>query len=288
MTTLVRIVINGWTWVHGEWDNTTRAKRMLLDALDADGWPRKRVDVVITPGGFIRVLFPRTYDRDGGSRGWGSDADFERLVPVASKAVERVLGTGKIMARLRSRARLVALGVDLNSTNLKGGPKTHAELVAVIDTRTRTVIRWTGKSYPADPVQERTLVHAPLASHLLMFEGIPMLILGCHDLNLFSQRARANQTAGSIRRRRCNAMRRLSKDFNPVAVLQHPHTTDTPMIWSTPWAGVRQHLPMADTLASAIAYCGGDKNGVPRASIESVQARTAWGPNIVDIVVDGF
>ena len=70
-TNVVRVVVKGWTWVCGEADNTTRAKRMLLEALDAEGWPRKQVDVTITAGGFIRVPFPRTYDSKGGACGWG-------------------------------------------------------------------------------------------------------------------------------------------------------------------------------------------------------------------------
>ena len=286
-TKVVRVVVNGWTWVRGEAENTTRAKRMLSEALEADGWPEERADVTITPGGFIRVPFPRAYDHDGGARGWGSDEDFTRLIPAALREVERVIGTDRLMARLRQRTRLLTLGVDLNSTIFKGGPKTHAEMVAVIDTETRVVIRWTGKSYPNGPVQERTLVHAPLESHLLEFDGTPMLILGCHDLNLFSQRARKNQLAGSIRRRRCDEMRRLAKELEPVSVLQHPHTTDTPMIWSTAWAGVRQSLPTAETFASAIAYCGGDKEGAPRATLDAVMERTA-SSDVVDVVVEGY
>ena len=286
-TSVVRIVVNGWTWVRGEADNTTRAKRLLLEALEADGWPTEPADVTITPGGFIRVPFPRSYDREGGSRGWGSDRDFKRLIPVALRAVDRVVGTDKVMGALRRRTRLLTLGVDLNSTQLKGGPETHAEMVAVIDTAMGEVILWTGKSYPAGPLQERTLVHAPLESHLFSFDETPMLILGCHDLNLFSQRARANQLAGSVRRRSCNAMRSLARKFEPVTVLQHPHTTDSPMIWSTAWAGVQKCLATAGTLASGIAYCGGDENGLPRASMGAVLERTAWGDQVVNVVVGG-
>ena len=260
---------------------------MLLEALESDGWPSVPADVTITPGGFIRIPFPQSYDREGGSRGWGSDRDFERLIPVALRAVEQVIGTGKVMDAVRCRTRLLTLGVDLNSTELKGGQETHAEMVAVIDTATGEVVAWTAKSYPAGPVQERTLVHAPLESHMLRFGEKPMLILGCHDLHLFSPRARANQLAGSVRRRRCDAMRRLAGKFEPVTVLQHPHTTDSPMIWSTAWAGVRKCLTTAETLASGIAYCGGDESGLPRASIEAVLERTAWGAQIVDVLVGG-
>ena len=114
-----------------------------------------------------------------------------------------------------------------------------------------------------------------------------MLILGCHDLNMFSTRARANQDPHGIRRRRCNGMRRVGRRFEPTAVLHHPHTTDSPRVWSTAWAGVRQILPSADVLASAIAYCGGDEEGNPRGRLEDVRERTARGSRVTDIVVEG-
>ena len=100
---VVRIVVDGWTLVRGEGDNTDQARRMLTDALGQDGWPRGRATVRITVGGFVRIPFPREYDREGSSRGWGSDAAFERLVPVAEEAVHRVVGRKSVMARLPQR-----------------------------------------------------------------------------------------------------------------------------------------------------------------------------------------
>ena len=70
-------------------------------------------------------------------------------------------------------------------------------------------------------------------------------------------------------------------------MLHHPHTTDSPRVWSTAWAGVRQILPSADVLASAIAYCGGDEEGNPRGRLEDVRERTARGSRVTDIVVEG-
>ena len=277
-TSVVRIVVDGWTWVDEEPDNTDHARRMLSDVLNEDGWPQKQVDVTITPGGFIRAPFPREYERDGGKCGWGSDDHFEWLIPAALKQVERVIGSGRVMARLSRRSRLLTLGVDLVGESMR------AELVSVIDTKAGEVIHWTGKSYPVSGKEERTLVQAPLKSHLLEFGGKRLLILGCHDLNLFSQRARKRQRAGSTRRKRCNAMRKLAKEFDPVAVLQHPHTTDTPKIWSVAWAGVGRQLPEVETFASGIAYCHW---GQTRAPLDAVRNGTAWGAAITDIVVEG-
>ncbi|MDE0344137.1 MAG: hypothetical protein OXK82_13385 [Deltaproteobacteria bacterium] len=252
---------------------------MLSDGLKSTGWPQKQVDITITPGGFIRAPFPLGYERDGGKCGWGSDAYFKRLIPAASKQVKLVIGSGRTMDRLRRRSRLLTLGVDLTDDSTM-----RAELVCVTDTEAGAVIHWTGKSYPVSGIEERTLVQAPLQSHLLEFGGKRMLVLGCHDLNLFSQRARNRQGEGSTRRKRCDAMRKLAKKFNPVSVLQHPHTTDTPKIWSVAWAGVRQQLPGAETLASGIAYCHW---GDTREPLDTVRKRTAWGADITDIVVEG-
>ena len=62
--------------------------------------------------------------------------------------------------------------------------------MAVLDTATGKVVRWTGKSYPVDS-QQHTLVHVKdLCSHFLEIGSERLLVLGCHDLHLFSGRFR--------------------------------------------------------------------------------------------------
>ena len=111
-----------------------------------------------------------------------------------------------------------------------------------------------------------------------------VLILGCHDLNLFSPRARANQSPDGLRRARCDEMERKVARFRPTVVLQHPHSTDTPNIWRMPWLSLAREVPSIRVWASGIGYHRfGSK---PRATLAKVLDRTKSAPEDVrDIVV---
>jgi len=84
--------------------------------------------------------------------------------------------------------------------------------------------------------------------------GERVLILGCHDLNMFSARAIANQRPDGARRQRCDLMAGLVRHFKPTVVLQHPHSTDTPNIWRMPWACLARDYPSVRCYASGIGY----------------------------------
>ena len=59
---------------------------------------------------------------------------------------------------------------------------------------------------------------------------------------MFSARSKENQKAGSERQRRSERMRSLARSFRPTIILHHPHSTDSPRIWSTAWSGARELL----------------------------------------------
>ena len=102
------------------------------------------------------------------------------------------------------------------------------------------------------------LQEADLESHLFKCGTERVLVLGCHDLNMFSSRAQANMKTGSQRYRRSQQMRELTRKFRPTMILHHPHSTDSPRIWSTAWSGAREFLPCnrgaRHVWASGIAY----------------------------------
>ncbi len=283
--TVVRIVVEGFTWRRRDKENFAQAKKMLDRAFHL--WPENvTAKYTITPGGFIRTPLPQDYH---GRRGWKSrPEDFQKLIPTAQAAVDEVLSmlAEKTRQRLRDCTQFLTLGVDLiapGQHKLYGGPlNTHAELVAIIKASSGQVVQWTGKSYPVAN-QERTLVQeTDLNSHLFSSKRDRVLILGCHDLNMFSNRSWANQSPDGQRRQRCIKMRKLAKKFEPNIVLQHPHVTDTYRTWQTPWSGVQQKLPSVNTWASGIAW-GDEKE--PQA-LEAIQARTHRG-DVCDIVVKG-
>lgn len=198
---VVRIVVHGWTYWRGQQDNRSEARSMLLDAFASDLWPPVAVAVTITPGGFIRTRLPCRYD---GARGWDSkEPDLHKLVPQAEAAVNGVI-SGDVLEMAARRTKLLTLGIDLNVQRQKEErlednhnckprcpfPCTHAELVAVLDTASGKVVRWTGKSYPVDE-QQHTLVHVKdLRTHFLDVLGERLLVL---DLNLLIDRGRPSK-----------------------------------------------------------------------------------------------
>ena len=265
---------------------------MLLQAFSNYSW-RGKAAFAMTPGGFIQAQFPRSYD---GNRGWNScPSDFRKLIPHAREAIENVLTT-QVLNVIRRRADFLTLGIDLNHD--KGRHKMdrlprgiHAELIAVVKTASGEITHWTGKSYSLS-WQEKTLVHeTDLKSHLFRCGKERVLILGCHDLNMFSNRSAANQKPNSPRQKRCDSMRELVRKFRPTVILHHPHSTDSPRIWSTAWSGARKFLRgrkygQIHSYASGIAYYNSLK--APRRKLRDVRVGTRCCDNhVLDVVVNG-
>ena len=190
--------------VHGKPASSLRAAReMLLEAFE--NWPiSSRVKFTITPGGFVVGDFP---SRWSGGLAWDSSSDdLDALIRVAKPLLDACI-TKHVLAAANARTRVLTIGVDLVSD------AEHAELVAVIDCDSGEIVRWTGKSYPTGN-QEALLVQvSDVDTHLLKIAEEKVLVLGCHDLNMFSARARANQSPKGVRRRRCDAMAKATVRF---------------------------------------------------------------------------
>ena len=274
---IVRIVVEGTLAKKAGQSNCSKARKALLEAFGSNRWPGNAM-FAVTPGGFVQAPFPEGYD---GKCGWGSRTkDFRTLVKHARKVVDDVV-TPKVMNAARGRAEFLTLGVDLNGDGGKGKMAAksrgiHTELVAIVDMATGKPVQWTGKSYPL-PWQEETLVQETnLKSHLFRCGDVRVLVLGCHDLNMFSNRAYAAQKPEGLRRERCDRMRNLATKFRPTMILHHPHSTDSPWIWSTPWSGARAVLSRKaakqHAWASGIAFHNGDQE--PRGDLCDVQFRT--------------
>lgn len=246
---------------------------MLLEAFE--NWPSSgRAKFTITPGGFIEGKFPEQWS--GGVSWESSKKDLDSLVGLAKPLVDACL-TKKVLAAAKARTRVLTLGVDLM------GDAEHVELVAVIDCDSGKIVRWTGKSYPTGG-QEKLLVQvAEVDSHLIEIAGERVLVLGCHDLNMFSARAHANQRPDGQRRRRCDAMAKATARFKPTIALQHPHSTDTPNIWRSPWGCLLRDYPTVRTYASGIGYYRW--HGRTRRSLKDVLEGTRSDEGVVDVIV---
>lgn len=296
-----RIVVNGWTYWQGSIDNTEDAIALLLQAFASSDRFLGRAAFTVTPGGLIRTSLPLDYD---GGRGWGSTrCDLAKLIPCARAAVQAVV-SGDVLQAARERTKYLTLGVDLNRKQQKqewisGDHRcrpncppscTHAELVAVFDTDAGDVVHWTGKSHPVEG-QQHTLVHVvDLSTHLYEACSERLLILGCHDLHMFSHRGRK---AAYISRKmtRKQHMRERARKFDPTVVLHHPHTTYSPRVWQHAWSATCSTLPNVHTWASGIAFCGNPKGQFdwqPWQTLDRTRCATASKYVVdIDIVIQG-
>lgn len=299
--TVVRIVVSGRTYRYGQMDNRDEARGMLLDALASSRWPARITNFAVTPGGFVRTQLPRDY---AGRRGWKTrKSDFLSLIPYAEEAVRSVI-CGDVLDLVRDRARFLTLGVDLNVKRHKDEriredhscrpacpwACTHAELVAVFDTAVASVILWTGKSYPTNS-QQHTLVHQTnLSSHFFVAGSERVLVLGCHDLHLFSKRGRpsvGDPTNKEIRRQRMCA---LAEEFKPTMILHHPHSTYSPRVWQGAWGATLKTLPSVQIWASGLAFYGNPKpkqEWKPWQTLKDTRSATSSGFGVFDVVTNG-
>ena len=245
-------------------------------------WPKgQEARFLMTPGAFIETDWPGDYT---GHAGWETDPkDLKPLMQRAEDAANAVL-TPAIRKAAKGKARYITLGVDVTTDRKMRGP--HAELVGVYDVKQDKILGWTGKSYPL-AVQEGTLSHVTdVGSHFFNLDGERVMILGCHDLNMFSPRAYANQSEGGDRRLRTEAMREAAEAFQPTVVLQHPHGTDTPNIWVMAWRSIEREFPGLKAWASAIGFYNFNApEGKSRASLERTLRLTQNGPEQVGNLV---
>jgi hypothetical protein len=266
MNKITRLVVQGWPKTDAE-----QAEEALYSSLLTITEPTK---FLTTPGGFVFAPFPSDWT---GTFGW--DSQPEELLKLAQAAVPYVsqVISPRVLAASDGKVEYLTLGLDLRSLNTN----LHAELVAIINMSTGSILRWTGKSYPT-PDQEKSLIHiTDIASHTIQLDQERVLLLGCHDLNVFNGRARANQKIGGLRHRRCQAMLQQFDNFQPTAILQHPHATDTWKSWIQPWRETSRRY-LGASWASAIAYVHPKK---PRAPLADVLSKT--GDDCLNIIISG-
>jgi len=92
---------------------------------------------------------------------------------------------------LREVTDYITLGVDSYkekiSTTRNYINQPHIELVFLVDLKNNKFY-WTGKSYPASGQQNGLVRITDLKSHFLDLNVGKLMILGCHDLMMFSNR----------------------------------------------------------------------------------------------------
>jgi hypothetical protein len=198
---------------------------------------------------------------------------YGKIIEIAERQAMHFLAARHLAEALASACHYLTLGVDVR--DIDATCETHAELVGVYDTKQRIFVRWTGKSYPVQFQVASLMYCRDLKSHFMVLDGLRVMVLGCHDLNIFSNRSRRSSRCGTYKATVMEEMDRLVQKHKPEVVLHHPHYTDSPRVWQVAWAGVRGFVPTCHTYSSGIFY--GNRGKKCRGQLKDVLSATAHG-----------
>lgn len=218
------------------------------------------VTYLITRGGFLEFPWPSKIGRRTNTVNPSAD-DLACLKGFAKDAFNKLLAN-PVMKEVKKVARYITVGIDSTNKNvtrivengvehITWNPINLIEFVVMYDFKTGDEW-WTGKIYPT-PSQQKQLLRIPgVESHFVETEDDRVMLLGCHDLNLWSPRG--DKSAKGWRLDLKNAFKSEAKHFKPNVVLQHPHWTDTPGIWRQALSMMRNTVPSVTHFASAGAW----------------------------------
>ena len=254
-----RLIFNGWPTT-----DKSKLKNKIKEVLD-----NYQSDILLLPGGSLIY----NINKDWEDSGWNTHKDFD--IVFWSILKKKVADFCKSF-----NGKYLSIGVDLRSEKTNK----HAELVCFIDLESNELLRVTGKSYPTGD-QEQSLVHITnLQSHCLELDGERILLLGCHDLNIYNARAITNLKEGSERWKRWKEFRRVADEFKPTLILHHPHATDTSKTWKLGWSGLKKAYGNIQ-YASGISYT--TAKPIKRESLVKVLLNTASNLSGTGIIVSG-
>ncbi len=267
---IARLIVTGKQYDKNNNPNISKLEK-LLEKFVATEYQKRTYEFILTPGGFLNFDFPDClqYDLDI------KVAERQNITLLQKEANSVIVSffenfNQTTYKKLKETADYFTIGIDgLNPHNDQ-----HIELVAVYDLKKEKVINWTGKFYPTEG-QKRDLIKInDLDTHFVELNNQKIVILGCHDLNVFSPRGQANANPEGWRKQLADRFKMKCKKFKPEIILQHPHTTDTEKIWNLAWRSVEKELPYVKHFASGIKYY--NKNGV-RGDIDKVFEKTKKG-----------
>jgi len=232
-------------------------------------------DFLVTPGGFIHFKWPDKF-----STVVKEPKESQKMIPTLKKLADETIQifwntlSTKTKNKFKTKIKFVTFGVDSNHKDECGNVIQCIQFVALFDTIKSKVIHWTGKSYPTTYDQKVRLIEIDdLKTHFVKVNKETICLLGCHDLKIFSPRAKA--IAGADRQKKIKEFDKLMKQYKPNIIIQHPHNTDTYKIWNTEWKTVEKLYPFVTEYVSGIRhYNYGHKR---RGTIKSVIDKTILG-----------
>lgn len=277
---IARIIISGKQY-EGDGDPILAELKNVLVSFVREAYPNMKFEFIVTPGGFLNFEWPSQFAK----RIYNDEANSEKNLQIFYNTAElkineffNLLDKEKF-EKLKETADYFTIGIDSKNPN----NAQHIELIAIFDLKRSEVIRWTGKFYPTEG-QKRDLIKInDLKTHFIQLNNEKIVILGCHDLNVFNPRGQANANPEGWKRKTADRFKELCREFKPDIILQHPHSTDTPNIWNLAWKTVEKELHCVKHYASGIKYYNDD--GHPRGLLNKVLEKTKKG-DVIDFVYD--
>lgn len=243
----------------------------LIEKFLLTEYQNRTYEFILTPGGFLTFDFPESlqYDLDITK---AEKYSIELLKKEANSVIVSFFKSlnPATFIKLKETAAYFTIGIDgFNPINHQA-----IELVAIYDLQNEKVICWTGKFYPTEEQKMNLIKINDLDTHFVELNNQRIVILGCHDLNVFNPRGQATAKPDGWKKQLADRFKTKCKKFNPEIILHHPHTTDTPNIWNLAWRTVEKELPYVKHFASGIKYY--NRNGV-RGNIDKVLEKTKKG-----------
>ena len=277
---IARLVVTGKQYDKDGNPNFKKLEKLIEKFLSTE-FGKNHFEFILTPGGFLTFEFPAELQRDLDI----SKAE-KQNIPQLQKAANNVITDffgglqSTVFKKLKETADFFTIGIDgFNPTNDQS-----IELVAVYDLGKEKVTNWTGKFYPTEEQKKDLIKINNLDTHFIELNNQKIVILGCHDLNVFSPRGQAAANPNGWKKQLADKFKVYCKEFNPEIILQHPHWTDTPNIWNVAWRTVEKELPNVKHFASGIKYYN-NRNGVVRGDIDKVLEKTKKG-DVIDFYYD--
>jgi hypothetical protein len=177
------------------------------------------------------------------------------LVLTAEDCIKKVLNED-LLNKIKKISDYISIGIDSikekTSTRYNDNSRPHIELVFLIDLK-RNNRYWTGKTYPTTKQEKYLLDIEDYKTHFINLPEVgKIMILGCHDLNMFN--CRAWLTTGEKRKRVKSEFIKLAKNENPICVLHHPHTYAKIRTWANGFNGLKKFLPSIKYFISTGKY----------------------------------
>lgn len=230
-------------------------------------------EFIVTPGGFLKFNFPETLQIKLDIE----IAEKEHLIELQNEAEKTIdiffndLSDKLLFDKLSSIADYITIGIDGYSQFNQS-----IQLVAIYDFNQKKVIRWTGKFYPLQSEASRLVKVNDIDTHFIKLNGQNVVVLGCHDINVFSPRGQAVAAKDGWRKKTADGFKQRCTKNNPSIILHHPHRTDSDRIWNLSWKQIEKDYPKVKHYASGVHYPNN-----PRQDIEKVLEKTKKG-DVVD------